>query len=297
MSTEDAVRARYQFLMPHLPERFHRLWAAAEAVALGRGGIKLVSAATGISCARIAAGMRELQGRSYRKLLPTGRKRGGQFWEDRDPTLVRDLERLLSDEIAGNPMGDEKWVRSSTRKLRDRLREMGHPVGHCTVHRLLKKLKFSLRANQRRRGGSRSPGRDEQFRYIASQKKSFRERGLPVISVDTKHKELIGDFRNPGKAWCKEPSQVNEHDFTSTAECRAVPFGIYDILRNKGHVTVGISNDTPEFAVNAIARWWEQRGRTNYPRAAELLILADCGGPNGNRSKASTLNLQDKLYS
>ena len=223
------------------------------------------------------------------------RRRGGQFWEDKDPTLLSDLERLLSVEIAGNPMREERWVRSSTRKLRDKLREMGHAVGHCTVHRLLKKLKFTLRANQKRRGGSRSPGRDEQFHNIASQRKSFAERGSPIISVDTKHKELIGEFRNPGKAWCREAIEVNEHDFTSTAECRAVPFGVYDVLRNEGHITVGVSNDTPEFAVNAIARWWEQEGRVRYPDANELLILADCGGTNGCRCKAWKLNLQEKL--
>jgi hypothetical protein len=295
MSTEANIRTRYRLLQPYLKGRLERLWAGAEATALGWGGSKLVSAATGITLARIAAGKHELRGQAPRPRTPSPRKRGGQFWEDKDPTLLSDLERLLSDEVAGSPMGGEKWVRSSTRKLRDRLREMGHPVGHSTVHRLLKKLKFSLRANQRRRGGSRRPGRDEQFQYIASQRKSFVERGLPIISVDTKHKELIGDFRNPGKAWCREASKVNEHDFTSTAEYRAVPFGIYDVLRNQGDVTVGISNDTPEFAVNAIARWWNEGGKIAYPHAPELLILADCGGTNGCRCKAWKLELQEKL--
>jgi DDE family transposase len=295
MSTEAEIRARFQLLQPDLRGRLVRLWAAAEAATLGRGGSKLVSAATGITLARIAAGRRELRGQAPPPRIPSARKRRGQFWEDKDPTLLSDLERLLSDQVAGNPMNGEKWVRSSTRRLRDQLREMGHPVGHCTVHRLLKKLKFSLRANQRRRGGSRKLGRDEQFQHIASQRKSFAERGLPILSVDTKHKELIGDFRNPGKAWCREASKVNEHDFTSTAEYRAVPFGIYDVSRNQGNVTVGISNDTPEFAVNALARWWDEEAKIAYPHAAELLILADCGGTNGCRCKAWKLELQEKL--
>jgi hypothetical protein len=205
------------------------------------------------------------------------------------------LEQLLSDEIAGDPMREQTWVRTSTRKLRDKLRAKGHPVGHCTVHRLLKKLNFALRANQKRRGGSRGPGRDEQFQYIASQRNRFSEASLPCISIDTKHKELIGEFSRPGKTWCKKAAQVNGYDFTSLAEYRAVPFGIYDLRRNEGHVTVGISNDTPEFAVNAIARWWEQTGKAAYPKAVELLILADCGGTNGRRCRAWRLNLQEKL--
>jgi hypothetical protein len=294
MSTSEEIRTRYSLLKPHLKGNLCRLWAAAEAAAIGRGGIRRVAEATGLSCFRISAGLRELRGcKPVRRASPA--KRGPKFSEDKDPTLLRDLERLITDEIAGNPMSEQRWVRSSTLKLRDKLREQGHDVGHCTVYRLLKKLGFSLRANQKRRGGSRCRGRDEQFRYIASQKEAFRRAGRPVISVDTKKKELIGEFRNPGKAWCRVAAEVNEHDFTSTAEYRAVPFGIYDVLRNEGYVTVGISNDTPEFAVSAIANWWEQEGRKLYPGKAELLILADCGGTNGNRCKAWRLNLQEKL--
>lgn len=294
MSTPEEIRARYSLLKPYLKGNLHRLWAAAEAAAIGRGGIRRVAEATGLSYFRISAGLRELRGyRPARRANPA--KRGPKFSEDKDPTLLSDLERLIMDEIAGNPMSGQRWVRSSTLKLRDKLREQGHKVGHCTVYRLLKKLGFSLRANQKRRGGSRCPGRDEQFRYIASQKEAFRQAGRPVISVDTKKRELIGEFRNPGKAWCRAAIEVNEHDFTSTAECRAAPFGIYDVLRNEGYVTVWTSNDTPEFAVAAIASWWEFEGRKQYPATAELLILADCGGTNGNRCKAWRLNLQEKL--
>jgi transposase len=225
------------------------------------------------------------------------RARGGRRKPlvERDPTLLGDLERLLGEETAGDPMSEEKWVRSSTMKLRDQLNGLGHQLSHSTVHRLLKKMGFSLKFNKKRRVGSQSPERDEQFRYIASQKATFREAGLPILSVDTKKKELIGPFRQRGRTWCRKPPEVNDHDFTSLAECRAVPFGIYDIVKNEGHVTVGISNDTPEFAVNGIARWWKHEGRCAYSQAGELLILADCGGTNGCRARAWKQNIQVKL--
>ena len=215
--------------------------------------------------------------------------------EDRSPGIMPDLERLLEDEIAGDPMTDAKWVRSSTKKLRDKLRALGHQVSHTTVWRLLKRMRFALKYNKRRRVGAQSPERDEQFQYISSQRTAFSRAGLPIISIDTKKKELIGQFRSSGRAWCRKPHEVNDHDFTSTAEYRAVPFGIYDVTRNEGHVTVGLSNDTPEFAVNAIARWWTREGRRAYPDAAKMLILADCGGTNGCRARAWKLNVQVKL--
>jgi hypothetical protein len=295
MATEEEIRARYELLKPHLERKLHRLWAAAEAAAIGRGGPKLVSAATGIRCARISAGLRVLHGRTPRRKTPTGRKRGGQFWEDRDPTLVYDLEQLLADEIAGDPMTEQVWVRTSTRKLRDKLRALGHPIGHTTVHRLLGKLGFTLRANQKRRGRSQEPGRDEQFEYIASQRKRISGSGSPGISVDTKQKVSVGEFVRPGKTWCKTAAEVNGYDFTSLAEYRAVPYGIYDLKKNEGYVAVGTSNNTPAFAVRAIARWWEQEGAAAYPGAAELLILADGGGANGYRCRAWKVNLQAEL--
>ena len=185
------------------------------------------------------------------------------------PGRLRRVEEMLSDEVAGSPEEEHKWVRSSVSKLTKRLRERGFSIGHCTVWALLKRMGFSMRTNvRRRRGITRDPGqRDEQFRYIASQRKAFSEAGLPVISVDTKKKELIGDFRNPGRAWCRRPREVNEHDYASQAECLAVPFGVYDVGRNKGYVVVGVSYNTPEFAATSIARWWEEEGRVAYPEA------------------------------
>jgi transposase len=223
------------------------------------------------------------------------RRPGRPRIEEREPGITAALERLLADEIAGDPMGRALWVRSSLRRLRDALGKQGYRVDHCTVRKLLKKLGFTLKRNRKRRGGSQHPHRDEQFRYIAAQRAAFATASLPIISVDTKQKELIGNFRKRGRTWRRKPVEVNEHDFTSAAECRAVPFGIYDVRRNCGHVRVGISNDTPEFAVTAIAEWWQSDGRAAYHGARELLVLADCGGTNGHRHRAWKLNLQEKL--
>jgi hypothetical protein len=188
-------------------------------------------------------------------------------------------------------------VRSSLRQLCKWLKEEGHPASSTVVSRLLRKMGYSLKANERKQGHSRPncPERDEQFRYIAAQRATYQAAGWPIISVDTKKKELIGNFRNNGKAWCRKADVVDEHDFPGAAECRAVPFGIYEMIRNKGHVYVGISNNTPEFAVVSIAKWWEKEGRGAYPQADRLLILADGGGSNGCRARAWKCNLQGRM--
>ncbi|MCI0406990.1 MAG: ISAzo13 family transposase, partial [Acidobacteria bacterium] len=237
-----------------------RLYAAVEANRLGRGGVGRVVELTGMGNPTVARGRRELsdllQGKSLKKEPHSvgGRPRT----EEKCPAITAALEEMLSDEVAGSPEGEHKWVRSSARKLAQRLKERGFSIGSSTVWALLKRMGFSMRTNvRRRRGITRDPGlRDEQFRYIASQRKAFAKAGLPVISVDTKKKELIGNFRNPGRAWCRKPPEVNEHDYASQAECLAVPFSVYDIARNKGYVVVGMSHNTPEFAVTSIARWW-----------------------------------------
>jgi hypothetical protein len=213
------------------------------------------------------------------------------------PSITAALEDLLNDEIAGSPEGETRWVRSSCRRLADRLNERGFPVSYHTVWSLLKRLGFSMKTHARnRRGANPDPTRrDEQFRYIASQRKEFCQAGLPVISVDTKKKELIGNFKHPGKTWCRRPREVNEHDYASQAECLAVPFGIYDVAKNTGYVIVGMSHNSSEFAVSSISRWWEDEGRIVYPGMSQLLILADGGGGNGSRSKAWRWNLQEKI--
>jgi DDE family transposase len=202
---------------------------------------------------------------------------------------------MLSTEVAGDPMGAQTWVRSSARKLAQRLREKGFPVSNTTLWRLLTRMGFSMRTSVRkRRGVTRdAAARDEQFRYIAAQRAAFAESRLPIISVDTKKKELIGNFRNNGRAWCKEASEVSEHGFASEAECVATPYGVYDVTSNRGFVVVALSHNTPEFAVTVIARWWDNAGRISYPHTQEILILADGGGGNGNRCRAWKWKLQE----
>jgi transposase len=221
--------------------------------------------------------------------------RGRKPLQVKDPGLMRALQQLLENEVVGDPLGETKWVRVTPGRLSERLQEMGHQVSETTVWRLLKQLGYSMKANKRRQVRTKDPERDQQFQYIASQREKFKAAGLPVISVDTKKKEPIGNFRNGGKAWCKEAPQVVEHDFPSGAECKATPFGIYDVARNAGHVLVGVSNNTPEFAVNALAGWWEKEGRVAYPEAKEMLILADGGGGNGSRARAWKLKIQELL--
>jgi Rhodopirellula transposase DDE domain len=193
---------------------------------------------------------------------------GRKFIEQKDPTIVTTLEQMLKDEVAGDPMTEQKWIRSSLSRLSTRLADEGHQASSSTVARLLKKMGFSLKANKRKQGMSGCPDRDEQFKYVASQKQQFITAGLPIISIDTKKRELIGDFRNKGQTWRRQAEEVNEHDFPGAAKCRAVPFGIYDPTRNEGYVYVGISNDTPQFAVHSIARWWEGEGRRSRSLSA-----------------------------
>ena len=197
-------------------------------------------------------------------------------------------------ETAGDPQGERKWVRSSLRKLSERLAQAGHAVSAPTVSRLLRKHDYSLHVNAKEKEGrSQHPDRDIQFQYIETQKHAFI--GSPVISVDTKDKELIGNFKNAGQEWAQHPQQVNVHDFLSEAQGRAAPYGIYDLRRNEGAVYVGVSADTAEFAVAAIARWWEEMGQLTYPDAIQLLILADAGGSNGCRPRLWKEQLQSQL--
>src|SRR5262245_20181934 len=221
--------------------------------------------------------------------------RGCPRVEEKDPGIIDALEKLLADDTAGDPMCEKKWVRVTQARLSQQLEEHGYRVTDKTVARLLRDMGFSLKANRRRQMKTRCPERDEQFQYIALQKRTFLAGGFPVISVDTKKKELIGPFRNNGRVWCKEAEEVDEHDFPSLAECRAVPFGTYDLGRNAGYVVVGVSNNTPRFAVKAISRWWQEDGHPAYGEIRQLLILADCGGANGCSSKAWKLNLQQEL--
>jgi Rhodopirellula transposase DDE domain len=205
------------------------------------------------------------------------------------------LLALLVDETGGDPMTKQKWVRLSLQRLSELLAEQGHALDPKTVRRLLRKLDYSLRANRKRFTGPPHPDRDRQFRYIARQKRRFLAAGWPVISVDTKKKELIGNFKNPGQTWCQQAEEVNAYDFRTDAFGRASPYGIYLVHQDRGYVYVGMSADTPQFAVDAIAAWWKSYGRRLFSKAAKLLILADSGGSNGCRPRLWKVRLQEQV--
>jgi hypothetical protein len=209
--------------------------------------------------------------------------------------VEKDLLGLLEEETAGDPMNRQKWVRLSLERLSELLAERGHLLDPKTVRRLLLKLGYSLKANRKRFTGPPHPDRDRQFRHIARLKKRFLQAGWPVISVDTKKKELIGNFKNPGRTWRREAKEVNCHDFLQDAECRGAPYGLYLVSHDRGYVYLGVSADTPEFAVDAISSWWKRSGQRLFPNAPKILILADAGGSNGCRPRLWKLKLQEQL--
>jgi len=230
-------------------------------------------------------------------LTPDPRRGGRPSSEVKYPGLQAALEQVLADEEAGDPMSEQVWVRNSVEHISERLKAYGIEVSGVTVWRMLRRMKYSMKFSKKRKFGSGAdcPEREEQFGYIAKKRKEFLNAGLPVISIDTKKKELIGDFKKAGRVWCRDAPEVQEYDFPHLAVCRAVPFGIYDVGRNTGYVVVGVSNDTSRFAVTALSRWWREEGRVAYPPAKELLLLADGGGTNGSRSKSWRVNLQRML--
>ena len=299
MANRSEIVRRWRLLSPYLNRRQRSLWAAAEAEAIGYGGCVLLSNVTGISKQTISAGMRKLRltkmasAGSLIRVQRSGRV-GRKLVELKDPDIESALERMLSDEVAGDPMGCQKWVRSSLRHLSQHLKEQGHQAGISTVARLLRKMGYSLRVNKKKQAGAQHPDRDQQFRYIAVLKAQFLGEGLPVISIDTKKKELVGNYRREGESWRRKPIEVDSY-FASYAQCVAVPFGIYDIAQNTGYVTVGISNNTSEFAVNCLASWWSLHGRSAYPHGDRLLVLADGGGANGYNLRTWKKHLQDRL--
>jgi hypothetical protein len=280
-----------------LNEAQARWYVAQKAIEWGWGGIQRAQALTGMSRKRITRGVREL--RSPEGVGVPGRVRqsggGRKKVEDKDPSIETALEQMLTHEIAGDPMTEQKWVRSSLRQLSTKLKEGGYQASITSVSRLLRKQGFSLKRTKRKEFRPDCSTRDEQFQYIASQRQAFSAVGLPIVSVDTKKKELIGNFMRSGKAWCKDAAEVHAHDFPSLAVCRAVPYGIYDVTKNEGYIVVGTSTDTPEFAVDALVRWWQSGGCGAYPGALQLLILADSGGSNGYRSRAWKHQLQEKV--
>ena len=295
MIDEDAVGERYRALAGELDERRRRLWAAAEARSHGRGGIAAVARATGIAENTIRAGLAELE---CGQALEPGRvrRRGGgrKPLAETDPTLVSDLERLVDADSRGDPEQPLRWTAKSVRKLADALRALGHRVSHETVARLLRGLGYSLQANAKVREGRQHPDRDAQFQHINDTVKTAIDQGQPVISVDTKKKELVGDFKNGGRELRPKgsPVPVRVHDFKDKELGKAIPYGIYDLAEDTGWVNVGIDHDTAQFAVASIRSWWEHLGRERYPDASSLTITADCGGSNGNRTRLWKTELQ-----
>jgi len=280
-----------------LDERQARLCAAERALAIGRGGITLVSRVTGLSYPTIHKGITEL--RNTAATLPTGRIRrpggGRKKVEVVDPRVLPMLQQVVESSTAGSPMDALRWTSKSKTNLAEALAERGHRLAPNTVGRLLRDLGYSLQANRKDKEGRSPPERSAQVAYLNDQVRAFVDRGQPVISVDAKKKELVGDFKNAGRTWQPkgQPIRVQVHDFPSMSSGKAVPYGIYDVALNRGFVNVGTSHDTPDFAVESIRVWWEQEGRTRYPLANSLLVLADSGGSNSARSRLWKVRLQE----
>jgi transposase len=295
MDALAGIKRRFTTLRRVLDERARRLVVAAESLAWGRGGISRVSRATGVSRQVIRQGLAELKQPSVR---PTGRIRrpggGRKRIVDKEPSLEGDLERLVEPVTRGDPQSPLRWTCKSVRRLAEELRSLGYRVSYPVVAELLHRSGYSLQANRKTKEGDGHPDRDAQFEYINQKVKRYMAAHQPVISVDTKKKELIGDFKNGGQEWRPQgnPEEVRMHDFVIRELGRATPHGIYDLAQNTGWVTVGVDHDTATFAVESIRRWWHAMGRPTYPQAKRLLITADSGGSNGSRVRLWKLELQ-----
>jgi transposase len=281
------LAAKFEAILPHLDERQRRLLIGAEAQSLGHGGIKAVARAVGVREATVSAGMRELRfgdGPLGRVRRPGG---GRKRVVDTDPAVRKALLALVEPDVRGDPMSPLRWTTKSTRKLAEQLTGQGHRISADTVGDLLREEGFSLQSNAKTLEGKQHPDRDAQFHYLNEQARDHQDSGSPVISVDTKKKELVGPFKNGGREWepTGKPVRVDTHDFPDRELGRAVPYGIYDVAANTGWVNVGTDHDTAAFAVESIRRWWNGAGRTAYPTAGRLLITADAGGSNGYRTR------------
>ena len=285
------LRRKYRVVAPELDERRRRQWAAAEAREVGYGGVSVVARATGLARSTIHAGLRDLRASRRQRVRAAERIRGAGAGRrpltTSDPALLTALWALIDPTTRGDPESPLRWTCKSTAQLADQLTQQRHPVSPRTVATLLKGAGYSLQANQKTREGASHPDRDAQFRYLAGLITKCHQHGQPAISVDTKKKELVGDFKNGGREWRPngQPIPVRVHDFLDRELGKAIPYGVYDLANNEGWVSVGIDHDTAEFAVNAIRRWWTRMGRHRFPRARTLLITADGGGSNGPRSR------------
>ncbi len=295
MKEEEAIKRRFELVARELNERTRRLVAAAEAMALGWGGISAVARATGVSERAIRQGIKELQeerGTSDGRIRRTGG--GRKKTVSKEPSLCKDLEGLVEPVTRGDPQSPLRWTCKSVRKLAAELQQMGHRISYQLVSELLHELGYSLQANRKTREGGTHPDRDAQFEHLNAQAEAYLAAGEPVISVDAKKKELVGDFKNPGREWSPQgqPEEVRVYDFPIAGLGRATPYGVYDLGRNTGWVNVGIDHNTAAFAVESIRGWWKEVGKPQYPQAKRLLISADGGGSNGSRVRLWKWELQ-----
>lgn len=295
--SKNAIRIKYQRINHSLNEKTRRLWCASEALAIGKGGITLVHSATKVSRSAIYNGIKDIQQKGRRKKSKGRiRKKGGgaKSISSKMPELESALETLVEVSTKGDPELPMRWTSKSLSKLSAELLKQGFKVGRDTVASLLKRMGYSLQLNKKDKEGKAVPDRNAQFEHINEKAKNFLKEGYPVLSVDTKKKELIGEFKNGGREYRKkgDPIKVNVHDFPDAEDGKVAPYGVYDIGKNKGWVSVGITSDTAEFAVNTIRSWWYKMGEKDYGKISKLMITADCGGSNGNRVRLWKWELQ-----
>lgn len=293
---EQAVAERYEALRSVMDERVRRYWAGAEALTLGRGGVSVVARATGLSRMTVRAGREEARGKKPAGELVRVRRRGAgrPRAEAAQPGLTETLESLVDPVTRGDPESPLRWTHKSTGQLAYELERLGYKARRQMVGELLRGLGYSLQAVHKTLEGESHPDRNAQFEHINAEVKAFQERGQPVISVDTKKKELVGEFKNGGREWQPKgaPVLALTHDFPDTADGKAIPYGVYDVGTNSAWVSVGRDHDTPVFAVNSIAAWWNKMGKACYPEAKELLVMADSGGSNSAKSRVWKAQLQ-----
>ena len=290
------IGSKYKQLKTVLNERSQRVWSAIEAGALGHGGVTAVHQATGISRKTIHKGLKELGSETVLEPERIRRKGGGRKTiTEKDPTLLKDLDELIEPATRGDPENPLRWSSKSTIKLADELNNQGHKITQRTVYNILKEQKYSLKANKKTKEGKEDhPTRDAQFQFINKKAQEFQKNKNPVLSVDTKKKENIGNFKNNGQEWMPKGEwvEVNTHDFPDKLLGKAAPYGIYDITRNEGWVNVGISHDTAEFAVHSVRTWWENKGKELYGGCTAIMITADCGGSNSYKTRLWKYELQ-----
>jgi len=296
LPTQD-IKDRFSSLNPTFNEKTRRLWAATEAKVVGYGGISAVARATGLSSATIRSGIKEINARIEGQPKTTRIRQPGagrQKLTDKQPKLLEEIEKIVAPHTRGNPMKVLQWTSKSTTNIAKELNSKGYKTSADTIGIILKQQGYSLQSNRKRFEGKQHPDRNAQFEYIAKAAEEFQARGCPVISVDTKKKELIGNYKNAGKEWTPKgaPIEVEAYDFIDEDKGKAIPYGIYDTNHNLGWVSVGSDHDTAEFAVNSISRWWSEMGEKLYPNSKEILIMADGGGSNGSRSRLWKASLQ-----